>query len=175
MRGRGLIPGRKRAPRPQTKGLDGLAFADEFLRTELGLVSTGTAALTFRPGPSSDETVGPMPSVTRTTDAFGFEWLVVRELDIQALVSAIKDAVKAVTTHDPEAGLLTAAFRFDGGEHPVYLVYGLNGGAFWPFVPAGEKPNRDNARELELKEKLERALPIEKDITRWFGLFDAPL
>ena len=34
---------------------------------------------------------------------------------------------------------------------------------------------RDNARELELKAKLEGELPIEEDLTRWFGLYDAPI
>jgi hypothetical protein len=34
---------------------------------------------------------------------------------------------------------------------------------------------RDNAQELALKAKLERELPIEEDLSRWFGLFGAPL
>jgi hypothetical protein len=32
-----------------------------------------------------------------------------------------------------------------------------------------------NAEELELKAKLERELPFEPDLSRWFGMFDAPL
>ena len=32
-----------------------------------------------------------------------------------------------------------------------------------------------NARELELKAKLERELPIEEDLTRWLAPFDAPV
>ena len=46
---------------------------------------------------------------------------------------------------------------------------------FWPFVPTGDDKERDNARELELKAQLEKELPIEPDITRWFGTFDAPV
>ena len=34
---------------------------------------------------------------------------------------------------------------------------------------------RDNARELELKAKLEGELPIEQDLSRWYGMYDAPL
>jgi hypothetical protein len=56
----------------------------------------------------------------------------------------------------------------------VYWVYGYKQGAFWPFVPTGEK-DRDNAEELELKAKLDNELPIEPDLSRWFGLFNAPL
>jgi AMMECR1 domain-containing protein len=71
--------------------------------------------------------------------------------------------------------LLAAAFRFEGGKHPVYFVYGYKRGTFWPFVPTGDKHERDNAEELELKAKLENELPIEQDLSRWFGLFDVPL
>ena len=55
--------------------------------------------------------------------------------------------------------LLAAVFKFEGGKEPVYWVYGYKRGAFWPFVPAGEGKERDNAEELELKAKLEKELP----------------
>ena len=71
--------------------------------------------------------------------------------------------------------MLAADFKFEGGKHPVYLVYGYKRGAFWPFVPTGKEQERDNAEELELKAKLEGELPVEQDLSRWLGLFDAPL
>ena len=73
------------------------------------------------------------------------------------------------------AQLLAAVFKFEGGKHPVYWIYGYKRGAFWPFVPTGEGQERDNAEELELKAKLEPELPVEQDLSRWFGVFDAPL
>jgi hypothetical protein len=72
------------------------------------------------------------------------------------------------------AQLLAAAFLFDGGEHPVYFIYGFKLGTFWPFIPIGDQ-KRDNVTELELKAKLEKELPIEQDLTRWLALFDAPI
>jgi len=71
--------------------------------------------------------------------------------------------------------LLAAVFKFQGGKHPVYWVYGFKRGAFWPFIPTGEGKERDNAEELELKAKLEKELPVEQDLTRWLALFDAPI
>ena len=71
--------------------------------------------------------------------------------------------------------LLAAVFKFEGKALPVYWIYGYKRGAFWPFVPTGKEQERDNAEELELKAKLERELPIEPDLSRWFGVFDAPL
>ncbi len=71
--------------------------------------------------------------------------------------------------------LLAAIFKFEGAKHPVYWIYGYKRGAFWPFIPTGKDGARDNAEELELKAKLEHELPIEQDLSRWFGMFDAPL
>ena len=66
-------------------------------------------------------------------------------------------------------------FRFEGAKGPVYWIYAYKRGAFYPFVPKGSGQERDNATELELKAKLERELPIEPDLSRWYGMFDAPV
>jgi hypothetical protein len=71
--------------------------------------------------------------------------------------------------------LLAAVFRFEGGKHPVYWIYGYKRGTFWPFIPTGDGQKRDNAEELELKAKLAPELPVEQDLSRWFGVFDAPI
>jgi hypothetical protein len=88
-------------------------------------------------------------------------------------------SVHAVANELTEQGfgeqLLAAPFAFQGGTHPVYIIYGFKRGAFWPFIPTGQGQNRDNAAELELKAKLEGELPIEQDLTRWLGLFGAPI
>ena len=80
---------------------------------------------------------------------------------------------------DAAQQLLAAAFRFDGSAfgsgHPVYWIYGFKTGTWWPFVPTGEKQQRDNAEEMELKAKLEPELPIEPDLSKWLALFDAPI
>lgn len=89
-------------------------------------------------------------------------------------------AVHAVASEFEAKGfggqLLAAAFRFQerGERNPVYWIYGFKTGTFWPFVPTGGQ-ERDNARELELKAKLEPELPIEPDLSKWLALFDAPI
>jgi hypothetical protein len=115
----------------------------------------------------------------RKTDKFGFEWIIVRDADLEDQVTG----VHAVSSELEERGfggqLLAAAFRFDGGtwggEHPVYWIYGFKTGTWWPFVPTGKEQERDNARELELKAKLEHELPIEPDLSRWLALYDSPI
>ena len=69
---------------------------------------------------------------------------------------------------------LPSSSNRSSGKATIYWIYGFKRGAFWPFVPKGDK-ERDNAEELELKAKLEKELPIEEDLSRWLALFNAPL
>jgi len=112
--------------------------------------------------------------IDRRNDSFGFEWLIVRDNDIEDLVTT----THLVASELEDAGfgpqLLAAVFRFEGGGKTVYWIYGFKNRAFWPFVPKGEH-ERDNAEELELKAKLERELPIEPDLTTWLALYDSPI
>jgi hypothetical protein len=112
--------------------------------------------------------------VERKKDSFGYEWLIVRDPDVEDLVTT----THLVASELEDAGfgpqLLCAVFRFEGDGKTVYWIYGFKGRSFWPFVPAGGQ-ERDNAEELELKAKLERELPIEADLTKWLALFDAPV
>ena len=94
--------------------------------------------------------------------------------DVEDLVASAHTLSSELTAKGFGSQLLAAMFRFDGYEHPVYFIYGFKRGAWWPFIPAG-KAERDNAKELELKAKLEHELPIEQDLTRWLALFDAPV
>jgi hypothetical protein len=56
----------------------------------------------------------------------------------------------------------------------LYLVYAYKRGAFYPFVPRGER-GRDNAMELRLQAGLGRELPIEPELERWYPVWDAPV
>jgi hypothetical protein len=101
--------------------------------------------------------------------------VIIRDPDLEDQVSSVHAVASELTARGFGAQLLAAAFRFEGGEHPVYWIYGFKTGTFWPFVPTGEKQERDNARELELKAKLEKELPVEQDLSKWLALFDAPI
>ncbi len=114
--------------------------------------------------------------IERKSDSFGFERVIVRDADLEDQVAGVYGAANGLTEQGFGGQLLAAAFRFDGGDgRPVYWIYGFKTGTFWPFVPSGTGQERDNARELELKAKLEKELPVEQDLTKWFALFDAPI
>ena len=115
----------------------------------------------------------------RKTDTFGFEWLIVRDPDLEDQVTSVHTVASELGDRGFGGQLLAAAFRFDGGtwggDEPVYWIYGFKTGTWWPFIPTGEKQERDNSRELELKAKLETELPVEPDLSKWLALYDAPI
>ena len=184
-----VLFGRKRLKDAKTDPLYALSTARVTLEVELGLKTSGTAAVTFKPLSSGDfvrvenelqallETVAAesQSRIRRRHDEFGYEWLIVEDNDLEDTIATVHLVGSELQARGFGSQLLAAVFRFDGGKHPVYLIYGYKRGAWWPFVPTGEGKERDNAEELELKAKLEHELPIEQDLSRWLALFDAPV
>ena len=185
---RDVLFGRKKLSEPRDDRLFALSTATVTLQTELGLKTAGAAAVTFKRLSSGefdrvDTDVESLikaaarssgSEVERQSDKYGFEWLIVRDKDIEDQITSVHAVASELTAQGFGPQLLAAAFRFEGGEHPVYWIYGFKRGAYWPFVPL-DAQKRDNATELELKAKLEHELPIEQDLTRWLALFDAPV
>jgi hypothetical protein len=186
---RDVLFGRKQLKGPADERLFALATAQVTLETELGLKPGGAAAVVFKPLSSGDfQRVGgdieqllrasakdSGSTIERKTDKYGFEWLVIRDPDLEDLVTGVHAVGSELQAQGFGPQLLAAVFRFDGGKRPVYWIYGYKRGKFWPFVPTGEDQKRDNGEELQLKAKLEQELPIEEDLSRWLALFDAPI
>ena len=184
-----VLFGRKKLKESQGEAIFALSTARVTLEVELGLRPGGRAAVCFKPLSSGDfvraenevqEVVDAVCAefgsrIRRTSDAYGFNWIAIEDPDLEDLVTTVHRVAQGLKEHGFGPQLLAAIFAFDGAGGRVYWIYGFKRGAFWPFVPKGEGQERDNAEELELKAKLEKELPIEQDLSRWFGLFDAPL
>lgn len=184
-----VFSGRKKLKGANLEKLFALSTAQITLESEIGLKPAGVAAVVFKPLSAGefmqaerdlDELLGVAArdsgsKVSRRSDALGFGWLVVHDRDFEDLVTTTHLVSSELQDRGFGGQLLAALFAFDGGDHPVYLIYGYKTGTFWPFVPTGEGKERDNAEELRLKTELEEELPIEPDLTRWLALFDAPL
>ena len=53
------------------------------------------------------------------------------------------------------------------------LVYLYKRGTFYPFAPeSGER--RNSVLELQVRDLLQGEVPWEKDLSRWFAVWDAP-
>ena len=184
-----VLFGRKRLRGPNLDKLFALTTAQLTLETELNLKPAGAAAVVFKPLSAGefaraeqeiDELLAVAAEssgsrVRRRSDTYGFQWLVVRDRDFEDLVTSVHLVSSELESRGFGGQLLAALFAFEGGDRPVNLIYGYKRGTFWPFIPTGEGQERDNAEEIRLKNELEGELPIEPDLTRWLGLFDAPL
>jgi PspAB-like protein len=186
-----VLLGRKKLKSPAQERLFALSTARVTLDVELGLKTAGAGGIVFKPLSAGEfvraendlqqvldaVAAGSGSRLERKSDDYGYEWIVVRDAELEDQVTTVHAVAQGLEEAGFGSQLLAAAFKFEpkfGDAKTVYWVYGYKQGAFWPFVPKGEK-QRDNAEELELKAKLENELPIEQDLSRWFGLFDAPL
>jgi hypothetical protein len=183
-----VLFGRKKLKGPAQDRLFAITTAAVTLDMELSLKTAGAAAVVFKPISAGDfaraeadiqelltavaQSSG--SKLERQEDSYGFQWIVVRDPDLEDQVTAVHAVGEELVARGFGGQLLAAVFKFAGAKD-VYWIYGYKRGAFWPFVPSGREQERDNAEELRLKAKLENELPVEQDLSRWFGLFDAPL
>lgn len=186
---RDVVFGRKKLAEPKDDRLFALATAAVTLQTECNLETDGVAAVVFKPLSSGDFTrvdndaealiksaaTSTGAGVERKTDTLGFEWVVIHDPALENQITSVHAVAQEMTDQGFGSQLLAAPFRFKGMDHPAYWIYGFKLGAFYPFVPTGEGQKRDNETEMELNAKLEEELPIERDLTKWFGLFDGPI
>jgi hypothetical protein len=188
-----VLFGRKKLKDASGERLFAISTARITLETELELKPAGSAGVCFK-SLSAGEFVRAendlqqlldavatesASKIERRSDEYGYEWLVVRDGDFEDLVTTVHLIASELQSRGFGPQLLAAVFPFEGrgfdSEKRVYWIYGFKRGAFWPFVPKGDDKERDNAEELELKAKLEKELPIEQDLSRWFGVFGAPV
>ncbi len=186
---RDVLFGRKKLAEPAAERLFALTTAAVTLDAECDLKTAGAGGICFKALSAGefaraesdlqqvlDAVAAESGSkLERTEDTFGFGWIVVRDPELEDQVAAVHAVASGLEEQGFGPQLLAAVFRFQGSGAPVYWIYGFKRGAFWPFVPTGKDQDRDNARELELKSKLEGELPIEADLTRWFAVFGAPV
>jgi PspAB-like protein len=189
---RNVLFGKKKLAAPARDRLFALTTAAITMETELGLRTAAAAGVCFKPLSAGDfvraenelqelldrVAVDSGSRLERREDKFGYTWIVVRDPELEDQVTTVHAVASGLEEAGFGAQLLAAVFKFEGQKLPVYWVYSYKRGTFWPFVPAGEPgegQERDNAEELELKAKLEKELPIEPDLSRWFGVFDTPL
>ena len=157
------------------------------LDTQLGLKPVGKAAISFKPfsSPLPRERPGSRAmlesagqelgsTISQSTDEYGYEWTVISDPEVEDLVTQVNVVAETLTENGFGEQLLAAVFGFDGDDEHVRLIYNFKRGSFYPFVQAG-KDRRDSARELDLQAKLERELPFEPELERWFPLYGAPV
>lgn len=183
------VLGRRKPARPNLDSLFALPSAAITVQAALDFVPTGRASVAFRAPEGrafadveSEITallnVRSNPPVRVEEDQFGFDW-VVTSTSPPDVADAVTNA-HAVNISLVEAGfgpqLLCSLVSFTGPKgQSLALVYLYKAGTFYPFAPADAgSQERNNVLELQVRDLLARELPVEKDLSRWFAVWDAP-
>jgi hypothetical protein len=150
---------------------------------------TGRAGITFKPVEASDfdaaqkELRGLLEITAKETrtrfrtvkDRYDYAWVLLEDEDFEELVTALHMTSLTLREHGFGEQLLAAIFQFsDAHGRNVYWIYNYKRGFFYPFVPLTNQ-KRDNSYELRLRALMEKEMPVEPDLERWYPLWDLPL
>jgi hypothetical protein len=179
----------KKVALPAPDRLFAMTTAQITLETSLGLQHKKSAGIVFQPLGTADfqsilaeteellrgtaEETG--TAVTSSEDQYGYRWLILKDEDFEDLVVSLNTISVALQGSGYGDRLLCAVFAFEEKGKPVYFIYNFKRGAYYPFVPAPGDQARDSERELRLQSQIGAELPFEKDVTRWFPLWEIPL
>jgi hypothetical protein len=186
------LRGRRTTAAPNLDDLFLVPSAAVTLQTAAGLTPTGEGSVCFRSAAGAAfeqiqaevvsliEADPETPEVEVTTDSFGFTWLSI-ERDDDDLAGLCTDLHAVNTTLETQGfgdGLLCSLVPFEAsGGSRVGLVYLYRRGTFYPFAPstqAGDRKQRDNLLELQVRDALAGELPVEQELSRWLAVWGAP-
>lgn len=182
--------GRPRLKKPDMDQLFALPAASLTLRAEAGLEPDGRAGVCLKAVDSGE--FAALEADLRQllalaahdfkgeldvrSDEYGYRWVVFTDPELDELVNLIHMVGSTLQEKGFGEQLLAALFRFkEASGAPFYLVYHYKRGSFYPFAPAGGPETRDEALEFRVSAVAAGAIPVEKDTSRWFPLWDCPV
>jgi hypothetical protein len=172
--------------------INSLSSAYVALETKLNLTSTGRTAVCIKR--ASAQKFNEMKqeiekfleaskadfnlSFHAVVDPYDYLWIVILSKTIEdnvAVITAIGDTIDQKGFSDR---LLASVFEFNNGTLIGYLIYNYKIDKFYPFVPINEQQKqRNHAEELKIMSALidEKKLPFEKDMSRWYPIWNIPV
>lgn len=180
------LMGKSKLPKAKVDRLFAISTASITLDVNLGLQPVGSAGICFKSMESSryaaarleiEELLHYSCKETGTEykvqkDEFNYLWVILKDPDFEDLVTNIHLISQTLIEHGFSEQLLCAIYRFQG-EGMVYWIYNYKQGAYYPFVPKGDH-QRDNNLEFRLRSVMDRELPIEKNVEKWYPLWGIP-
>jgi hypothetical protein len=185
-----VLRGKRELKQPAPDRLFAMSTAYVKMDLELGLKSSGKAAIVFQPLATADfdgivkdmeevvrgtgEDTG--TTLERTDDEHGYRWMILSDEEFEDLVVGVNGVSTAIQGGGYGDRVLAAVFAFrDEHSRPLYWIYNYKRGAFYPFVPSSGEQQRDNERELRLRAQIGADLPVEPELERWFPLWGIPI
>lgn len=182
----GISAERDAAREADPDDLFGMSTAYLTMAAELDFESATSAALCFSDVDSTDfaDTVEEVEEIlaageeeTGTTfrrhgDQHGYQWVILADDDPEDLVTSIHFAADTFIERGYGSRLLAAVFAFEHVREGTraYWVYSFRRGAYYPFVPAGER-ERNQRLEFKLESMLDGELDVEDDESYWYPLW----
>jgi hypothetical protein len=184
-----VLGGKKKLKGVAPDRLFAMTTAYVTMQTGLNMTSAGSAGIAFQPIANADfaqilkdaeELVHGTAQESGSTlesadDEFGYRWLILKDPDFDDMVVSLNTISTELQGGGYGDRLLAAVFPFDDGGKRVYFIYNFKRGGYYPFVPAPGEKARDSEHELRLKAQLDKELPFEEDMSRWFPLWEIPL
>ncbi len=178
--------GKSRLPKPKADKLFAMSTAYVTLNNSLGLNSQG-AGICFKPLEATRfataeielrELLQQSCKETNTQyiikkDSFGYTWVILNDPEFEDLVTTVYMVSETLKENDFGEQLLCAVFKFRE-ESDVYWIYNFKQATFYPFAPLPDK-KRNSSYEFRLRSIMEKELPIEKEVERWYPLWDIPV
>jgi hypothetical protein len=195
------VLGRSRLPKAKSEKLFAITTASITLESNLGLKPSGYAGICFKPiGASAYESARKeiqelleySSKETETEfrlekDEFNFLWAIFKDSEFDDLVANIHLVSQTLEERGFGEQILCAIYRFDsepeagtavspgktGGRKAVYWIYNFKQGTYYPFIPLSDK-QRDSPFEFRLRADMEKEMPIEKNVEKWYPLWGIP-
>ena len=181
------LSGKTKPKQANLDALFSLPAAAVTLQTAAGFTATGVGSVCYRAaeGAAFAQAQADVvelldndddPDVERSTDSFGFTWLLARQSpdDLSALVTDLHTVNTSLEAQGFGPSLLCSLVGFtDLAGRRLGLVYLYKQGTFYPFAPQGPQ-KRDNLLEIQIRDLVKGDLPVETDLSRWMPVWGAP-
>jgi hypothetical protein len=195
------VLGSSRLPKAKSERLFAISTASITLESSLGLKPSGYAGICFKPVGASayesarkeiQELLEYSSKETETEfrlekDEFNFLWAIFKDPDFDDLVANIHLVSQTLEEHGFGEQILCAIYRFDSepeagaavsqgktdGRKVVYWIYNFKQGTYYPFIPLSGN-QRDSPFEFRLRADMEKEMPVEKNVEKWYPLWGIP-
>ena len=199
---KGVHRNKNNKPETDSDAIFCLSSARITLETRLGLKSTGRCGLSVKStsGMYFDEMRDEIQRFLGISkpdfdleyriviDSYGYLWILLTATSMEDLLAAISAVGDTIQERGFSSQILASVFEFGQQPKPAiiennknnsknsawYLIYNYKSNKFYPFVPLSGNKSRDTENEMRLMATLQEEIPLEKDMSMWYPIWDLP-